>query len=157
MHTLEIQTDYKVLSLSSKAFHEGGIIPEKYTCEGKNINPPLDITGIPEKAVSLALIVEDPDAPGGTFTHWVVWNIPITHCISEDDVPGIQGANDFGKNNYGGPCPPSGTHRYFFKIYALNTLLNLPEGSRKEHVEDAVRDHILAYGELVGLYKKIKR
>jgi len=129
-------------------------IPTTYTCEGNDINPPLDIGGIPDKAHSLVLIVDDPDAPGKTWVHWLVWNIPITHHIKENSVPGEQGWNDFKRIAWGGPCPPSGTHRYFFKVYALDTLLELSSKTTKKELEQAMGEHILAFGELVGVYKR---
>jgi len=129
-------------------------IPSTYTCEGNDINPPLDIEGIPDKAHSLVLIVDDPDAPGKTWVHWLVWNIPITHHIKENSVPGEQGWNDFKRIAWGGPCPPSGTHRYFFKVYALDTLLELSSKTTKKELEQAMGEHILAFGELVGVYKR---
>lgn len=155
MQQVAVKKDFKVLDLTSSAFRNGQTIPRKYTCEGDDVNPPLDIGGIPEEAKSLALIVEDPDAPMGTWVHWLVWNIPVIHCIRENEIPGDQGLNDFGRNTYGGPCPPSGTHRYLFKIYALDDLLDLPEGSLRRDIEEAMSDHILAFGELEGRYKKI--
>lgn len=151
MHPTDITVEYKPLKVTSTAFGAGEMIPTTYTCKGKNINPPLDIGNIPEKAISLVLIVDDPDAPGKTWVHWMVWNIPITHHIKEDNVPGEQGQNDFMKVSYGGPCPPSGTHRYFFKVYALDSLLKLTLRTVKKELELAMSDHILAYGELVGL------
>ena len=150
------ENEYKALTVSSSAFHAQEKIPRKYTCDGDNINPPLDINGIPDTVKSLALIVEDPDAPGGTWLHWAVWNIPITHLIQEDEIPGEQGLNDFGKCDYGGPCPPFGTHRYFFKVYGLDVFLDLQEGATRKDLEQAMRNHILAHGELIGLYKKTK-
>jgi Raf kinase inhibitor-like YbhB/YbcL family protein len=154
MKLVDVREDYKLLILRSKAFENNCEIPRKYTCEGVNVNPPLQIDGIPAKAKSLVLIVDDPDAPGGTWVHWVVWNIPPTHQINEDEVPGVQGINDFGVNLYGGPCPPSGTHNYHFRVYALNALLDLPEGSSRHDVELAMDNHIIGYGELVGVYHK---
>ncbi len=154
MHTINITTEFKPLHISSAAFGPNQLIPDKYTCEGSDINPPIDIDGIPEKAHSLALIVDDPDAPGKTWVHWVVWNIPITHHIKENSIPGEQGLNDFKRIAWGGPCPPSGTHRYFFKVYALDSLLELTSKATKKDLEHAMSEHILAYGELVGLYKK---
>jgi hypothetical protein len=142
------------LKITSTAFKANELIPSKYTCEGENVNPPLAIEGIPGEAKSLALIVDDPDAPGGMWVHWVVWNIPVTSSLSENSAPGEQGVNDFKKNNYGGPCPPSGTHRYFFKVYALDSTLSLPKQTTKPHLEKAIRDHVLAQGELIGIYKK---
>ena len=113
-------------------FENNTKIQEKYTCKGENINPPVSISGIPSNAKTLALIVDDPDAPAGTWDHWIVFNIPIINKIDEDSIPGIEGLNSFRRNNYGGPCPPSGTHRYYFKIYALNTLLKLSGNSNKK-------------------------
>lgn len=154
MQKSEINADFRALHVTSPAFSEKGLIPGKYTCDGQDINPPLDVGPIPPEARSLALIVDDPDAPAGTWLHWLVWNIPITHHLPEGEIQGDQGLNDFGRNTYGGPCPPLGTHRYFFKVYALDDLIDLPDGSSRREVEDAMRDHILAYGELVGLYKR---
>jgi Raf kinase inhibitor-like YbhB/YbcL family protein len=154
MHLTENSIEYKPLRITSAAFNANQSIPVKYTCEGKDINPPIDIDGIPEKAHSLALIVDDPDAPGKTWVHWVVWNIPVTHHIKENSVPGEQGLNDFKRSAWGGPCPPSGTHRYFFKAYALDALLELSANTTKKDLEQAMGEHILAYGELIGLYKK---
>jgi len=156
MKTAEIIGDYKALAVISPAFSAMGVIPSKYTCEGANVNPPLEIGQVPEETRSLVLIVEDPDAPAGTWLHWLVWNIPVTHSIREDEVPGEQGMNDFGKRAYGGPCPPSGTHRYHFKVYALDDLLQLPSGTRRPAVEAAMRDHIVGFGEAIGLYKRTK-
>lgn len=148
--------DYKQLKVSSKAFQIEELIPLKYTCDGSNINPPLDIEHIPEEAKSLVLIVDDPDAPINTWVHWIIWNIPVTHHIKENQVHGIEGINDFQQHHYGGPCPPSGTHRYFFKVYALDELLNLPTTTNKFQLEKAMSDHIIAFGELIGLYKRTK-
>ena len=156
MKRVEKAVDYALLDVSSPAFKDGEKIPVQYSCDGENINPPLDIENIPEQAKCLALIVDDPDAPRGTWVHWVVWNIPITHHITEDKVHGIEGLNDFKQQNYGGPCPPSGTHRYFFKVYALNALLDLPETTTKQRLEKAMSEHIIAFGELVGLYSRNK-
>lgn len=155
MLEMQTHTEYKVLNVASAAFNNMGYIPRKYTCEGDNINPPLQIGPIPEEAKSLVLIIEDPDAPGGTWLHWLVWNIPASHRINENEIPGEEGLNDFGNTAYGGPCPPSGVHRYYFKVYALDDLIDLPGGSQRSKVEAAMRDHIVAYGELVGLYKKV--
>lgn len=145
------------MELTSPVFTADEYMPEKYGCHGENINPPLRIEDVPEGTRSLALIVEDPDAPHGTFTHWVIWNInPGTHEIDENRVPGgaEQGLNDFKKTGYGGPCPPSGTHRYVFQLYALDTTLHL---GKKAHVDDlvqAMEGHILEQTELVGLYSR---
>jgi len=144
----------KELRITSSAFVHKGFIPAKYTCDGDDINPPLEIDGIPERAQSLVLIVDDPDAPMGTWDHWVVWDVSPAKKIEENSVPGTEGLNDFGKHSYGGPCPPSGTHRYFFKIYALDTKLALSPNSRKKDVERAMEAHVLAKGEILGLYAR---
>ncbi|MBS1914744.1 MAG: YbhB/YbcL family Raf kinase inhibitor-like protein [Bacteroidetes bacterium] len=146
------EINYLLLNVTSTAFNNNEAIPSKYTCDGKNINPPLSIEHIPLASKSLAIIVDDPDAPGGTWVHWVMWNIPVTHLIKENEAHGVQGLNDFSKHQYGGPCPPGGTHRYFFKIYALDCVLDIPASSKKENVEQAMSGHILAFGELTGLY-----
>jgi Raf kinase inhibitor-like YbhB/YbcL family protein len=142
------------LAITSSVFKNKGVIPAKYTCDGEDVNPPLSVEGVPEGTESLVLIVDDPDAPMGTWDHWVVWDIPPTKKIEENSVPGTEGLNDFGKHSYGGPCPPSGTHRYFFKVYALDTKLGLPSNSRKRNVEKAMEGHILAKGEIIGLYSR---
>ena len=142
------------LKITSTAFSEGGRIPMKYTCDGDNVNPPLTIEGIPANTKSLVLLVDDPDAPGGTWDHWVVWNIPPLTEILENSVPGVQGMNDSKRQRYSGPCPPPGTHRYFFKVYALDTMLNLNSSSTKQVVEGAMKGHILAKGELMGRYSR---
>lgn len=142
------------LTISSTAFPNGGDIPSDYTCEGAGKNPPLNIEGIPKGTKSLVLIMDDPDAPNGTFDHWIVWNIPPDKAIKADSTPGETGKNSRGENRYTGPCPPSGTHRYFFKVYALDDTLKLNGGAEKREVEDALKDHVLGYGELVGKYRK---
>jgi Raf kinase inhibitor-like YbhB/YbcL family protein len=147
----------KGLQLGSPAFKHNEFIPEKNTCDGKNINPPLLIENIPSGTKSMALIVDDPDAPAGTWVHWVVWNIsPDTKEIKESSVPegAQQGVNDFRKHEYGGPCPPSGTHRYFFKLYALDTMLNLGSKAKKSDMEQAMKGHILEKTELIGRYRR---
>lgn len=146
--------DKATLKITSPDFEHKGPIPEKYTCEGSNVSPPLSIGELPKETKSMVLIVEDPDAPGGVFDHWVVWNIKPTAAIRESITPGVVGKNSKGENKYMGPCPPSGTHRYFFKVFALNALLDLDKDADKKVVEDALHDHLLAYGELMGLYKK---
>ncbi len=143
--------------ISSPAFSQNDRIPARYTCDSSNINPPLNIEGIPVTSRSLALIVDDPDAPVGTWVHWVVWNIGSGIAgIKENSVPenGVQGINDFRKHEYGGPCPPWGQHRYFFKLYALDTVLNISTDSKKADLEKAMKGHIVAQAELVGLYKR---
>lgn len=134
---------------------KNGRIPSKYTCDGEDINPPISIEDIPEEIESLVLILDDPDAPGKTFTHWILFNF-MTDMIEEDSVPSgaVKGENDFGNNEYGGPCPPSGEHRYRFKLYALDSRLDLGEGARKEEVEDAMEGHILGEDVIVGKYSK---
>jgi Raf kinase inhibitor-like YbhB/YbcL family protein len=144
------------LKIESPAFKSEGEIPSKYTCEGQNINPPLTIKNIPSEAKSLALVIDDPDA-AGIFTHWVVWNIKPTENIAENSVPGMEGRSSFGVTHYRGPCPPTGTHRYFFKIYALDTMLDLPANANKEDLEKKIKDHIVGKGELIGMYHKSKK
>lgn len=146
-----------MIEVTSPVFEHEGTIPEKYTCEGEDINPPLRIHNLPEGTRSLALVVDDPDAPLGTWDHWLVWNIsPDVAEIPENSVPqqAVLGTNGFKKKSYGGPCPPFGTHRYYFKVYALDTRLDLPEGSRKKQLEKAMQGHILDQGVLMGRYKK---
>jgi Raf kinase inhibitor-like YbhB/YbcL family protein len=142
------------MSLSSPDFKNRGDIPSRFTCEGEEINPALAITDLPPGTKSLALIVEDPDAPGRTFDHWIVWNIPPQEMIKQNSVPGVQGKNSAGQSKYKGPCPPSGKHRYFFKLFALDVKLNLPEGSDKKMLQEAMKDHTLGKVEIVGLYQK---
>lgn len=143
------------LTVKSPAFMENGFIPSKYTCIGENINPEISVTGIPAEAKSLALIMDDPDAPNGDFVHWVMWNIPVQEKIAENSAPGIQGLNGRKENKYTGPCPPGGTHHYHFKVYALDAiLLNLPATTDKQGLLNAMEGHILASGDLVGLFKK---
>ncbi|MFH0817626.1 MAG: YbhB/YbcL family Raf kinase inhibitor-like protein [Candidatus Micrarchaeota archaeon] len=142
--------------LASPAFKQNERIPERYTCKGENINPELDTSGIPSGTKSFALIVDDPDAPSGDWVHWVMWNIAPTEKIDEDGVPrgAVQGITSFGKIGYGGPCPPSGTHRYFFKLYALDSMLNLSSNAKKPDLEKAMGGHILAKAGLIGLFSK---
>ena len=145
----------KDLFVKSPVFESGKPIPQKYSCDGQDINPPLTIEGTPKDAKTLVLVVDDPDAPSGTFDHWVVWNIPAsTSNVAENAVPGIEGINGARQMGYMGPCPPSGTHRYFFKVYALDTELSLGVGSKKKDVEKAMQGHVLAKGEMIGLYSR---
>ncbi len=151
------------MKLTSSAFKDGSTIPSLYTCEGKNINPPLEISTVPSHAKSLALIVDDPDVPktlrpDGIYDHWIVFNIPPnTHKIAEHSPPpGIQGRSTNGKNQYVGPCPPDREHRYFFKLYALDTMLDLSAGATKKEVERAMQGHIAAQCQLMGRYEKGK-
>jgi Raf kinase inhibitor-like YbhB/YbcL family protein len=151
---VSVVTDFKALTVHSSAFAPEGYIPSRYTCDGLDYNPPLEIAHIPEEAQSLAVIVDDPDAPKGTWVHWVIWNIPVTRFIKEKSVAGEQGLNDFHTHHYNGPCPPNGTHRYFFKIYALDTILQLSPKTTKADLEKAMSGHIIGFGELIGLYKR---
>jgi Raf kinase inhibitor-like YbhB/YbcL family protein len=144
----------KELAVKSPAFENNKLIPSEYTCDGDNVNPPLTIESMPAETKSLVLIVDDPDCPTGTWDHWVVWNIPPTSKIEENTVPGIEGMNTARKHSYGGPCPPWGTHRYFFKVYALDAKLSLNSNSNKKDVEKAMQGRIRAKGELIGLYRR---
>jgi Raf kinase inhibitor-like YbhB/YbcL family protein len=145
------------MQLLCPEFGNEKFIPKKFTSQGADVNPTLVIGDIPAGTKSLALIVDDPDAPGGTWVHWVVYNIPVIEQIDEGSSPGEQGMNDFGKKDYGGPSPPSGTHRYFFKLYALDTRLALGEGVDKEALEAAMEGHSIDKAELIGLYKRSSR
>ena len=146
------------IKITSSAFQEGGNIPSKFTCDGSDTSPPLQITSVPSEAKSLVLIADDPDAPGGLFTHWLVWNIPPqTNSIAEGSAPkGVHGTNDFGKPDYKGPCPPPGTHRYSFKIFALDRELDLRGGAKRSQLDAAMKGHVIAQGELVGRYARKK-
>lgn len=145
------------LSITSPAFVHNSTIPIKYSGLGEDINPPLTIVGVPPAAKSLVMILDDPDAPVGTWDHWIVYDfVPSTTQIDGNSLPkdAVQGKNSWGDNRYGGPCPPSGTHRYFFKLYALDTKLGLEEGATKGEVESAMKGHILEKTELMGLFSK---
>lgn len=147
------------MKITSSAFKERQQIPSKYTCNGENINPPLKFSDLPQGTKSLVLIVDDPDAPSGTFVHWVVYNIsPISREVKENSIPdgGEEGITNFGKADYGGPCPPSGVHRYFFKLYALNKTLSFKEAPGKETILKNMKESIIAQSELVGLYSQQK-
>lgn len=143
------------LSLTSAAFKDGETILAKYTCSGENVNPPLAISGVPQEAQSLVLIVDDPM---GTWDHWLLFNIePTVTAIEEDSVPAgaLQGTTSFGESKYGGPCPPPGpAHRYMFKLYALDAKLDLEAGAGKLQIEEAMAGHILAQTQLMGLYSR---
>lgn len=146
-----------IMIIESNSFKNNEMIPAKYTCDAENIVPPLTFSRIPQEAKSLVLIVDDPDAPGGTWVHWTVWNIdPKTIEISENSIPGgaVEGVTDFGVPGYGGPCPPSGTHHYFFKLYALDITLDLGTSSTAGDIMDALEGHILVNAELIGLYER---
>jgi Raf kinase inhibitor-like YbhB/YbcL family protein len=138
------------MTLSSPEFENGAPISARFTCDGNDINPTLRIANVPAGTKSLALILEDPDAPRGTWVHWIVYDIPVTLWIDEDSIPGTQGTNDYGVKQYRGPCPPSGTHRYVFKLYALDTELGLGEGIEKDALEMSLQGHILDTTELSG-------
>lgn len=150
------------MNIKSTVFEHEDMIPSKYTCDGEDVSPPLSWDNVPDEAKSLALISDDPDAPMGTWVHWVVYNIPPDVTSLPENVPakekleqgGIQGTNDFKKTGYGGPCPPGGTHRYFFKLYALDEKLDLEPGATKAKVEEAMRGHILDQAHLMGKYKR---
>lgn len=145
------------MKITSSAFENNQPIPKKYSCQGEDINPPLKFEEVSAQAKSLVLIMDDPDAPGGTWVHWVVYNInPKTTEIAENSLPteATVGQNSWPKNSYGGPCPPSGTHRYFFKLYALNKALDLDSRANKSKVEDSIQDALIDQAELVGLYSK---
>ncbi len=144
------------LQIISPAFTNQSEIPKKYGCAGQSVSPPLSFAGVPPQTKGLALIVTDPDAPSGLFTHWVVWNIPPqTSSIGEGQSPGgTEGKNSFGKTGYDAPCPPSGSHRYIFDLYALDTALDLAPGSQREDVEKAMKGHVLAKGQILGTYRK---
>jgi len=152
-------------ALTSTAFNEGQAIPPVYTCDGKDISPPLAWTGLPEGTKSLALINDDPDAPMGTWVHWMFYNLPpsvrqLPEAFPADgELPNgtRQGRTDFGRMGYGGPCPPSGTHRYFFKLYALDTVLSLAGGATATDLEAAMRGHVLAEARLMGTYRRNTR
>jgi len=146
------------MKITSPAFQQGGNIPSKFSCDGGNTNPPLQLSDVPSGAKSLVLIVDDSDAPGGSFTHWAVWNVsPQTTAIAEGSTPkGVQGTNDFGKSGYGAPCPPSGAHRYYFKIFALDRQLDLSSGARRGQLDAAMKGHVVAEGELMGRYSRKK-
>jgi Raf kinase inhibitor-like YbhB/YbcL family protein len=150
------------IKIKSSAFTEGGMIPRQYTCDAEDVSPDLAWTGVPEGAKSLALICDDPDAPMGTWVHWVLFNLPPDTSELHAEIPSEKtlrnsarhGKNDFGKLGYGGPCPPSGTHRYFFKLYALDTVIDLKSGITKAQLLAAMEGHILDDGQLIGKYKR---
>lgn len=148
-----------MIKITSPAFSQDGKIPVKYTCDGSNANPSLSISGVPDNAQSLAIIVDDPDAPNGTFNHWVAWNIdPKIDTIQENKLPSgaVSGTNSAGKVGYVGPCPPSGTHRYIFTEYALDTKLDLGSSAKKEDLLKAMEGHVIGQGELTGKYSRVQ-
>lgn len=154
--------DKPEIKLTSTAFKEGESIPRAYTCDGVNVSPSLEWSGIPKTARTLAIVADDPDAPGGTWVHWVLYNLPADNIGLVENVPatealkagGFQGKSDFGKIGYGGPCPPTGTHRYFFRIYALDSELPLKAGATKSELMKAMEGHIIVQGQLMGTYRR---
>lgn len=144
------------MTVSSTAFTDGGDIPRRHTCDGENLSPPLSFTGVPSGAQDLALLVEDPDAPGGTFVHWVGWGIdPSKGAIGEGESPAGTGTNGFGRRGYGGPCPPKGRpHRYVFTVFAVSTRLDLPPGASADALRRALAGTVLAEGRLLGRYAR---
>ncbi len=151
----EEEAEEEAIKIESSSFKNNEAIPSDYTCDGKNINPALIISGVPANAESLVLIMDDPDSPGGTWVHWTIWNIdPKTKGIPENNVPAgaVEGVTDFGTPGYGGPCPPPGTHRYFFKLYALDIMLDLDTSATARDIQEAMQGHILDSTELIGLY-----
>jgi Raf kinase inhibitor-like YbhB/YbcL family protein len=148
------------IAVSSSAFEEGKSIPSKHTCDGADVSPPLTLAGLPAETRALALIMDDPDAPGGDYVHWVLYGMPAgTTALVEGAPPAgaRQGRNDFGKTNYGGPCPPPGKpHRYYFKVYALDAELTLADGASKKDLLNAMKGHILAEGQLMGTYQRAR-
>lgn len=153
----------KILAVTSLAFASGGAIPPRHTCRGENVSPPLAWTGVPAETRSFAILVDDPDAPGGDWVHWVLFNLPASVTALEAGVPNnfklhngaVQGINDFGAAGYGGPCPPPGRpHRYVFHVYALDTVLSLKSAARKGDLLRAIEGHVLAAGELTGTFQR---
>ncbi len=150
------------ISVASTAFKDGGMIPRDYSCDGRDVSPPLSWAGVPEGAKSLALLCEDPDAPAGIWVHWVMFNIPATanglpmgvHPDKTLKDGAKQGINSFNKIGYGGPCPPRGTHRYYFRIYALDIELSRKPGLTRSQLQKAMKGHILGQGQLMGRYKR---
>lgn len=143
------------LKVTSSAFAFGQKIPSKYTCDGKDVNPPLHLENLPGEAISLAIVVDDPDAPARTWNHWIVWNIPVVNDIPENSMLGITGTNDFRNSTYNGPCPPSGLHRYYFKVYVLDRELSLTQADKKRKLITTMEKHVIARGELVGIYERL--
>jgi hypothetical protein len=151
-----------LIKVTSKAFQEGGMLPKEYTCDGANVSPPLAWDSAPRETKSFALIADDPDAPGKTWVHWAAFNLPASASALPENVPaqdqiaggGRQGTTDFRKVGYGGPCPPSGVHRYYFKLYALDTELALDSSATKDQLLKAMEGHVLAEGQLMGKYQR---
>jgi Raf kinase inhibitor-like YbhB/YbcL family protein len=155
VHTAPSLSEGGDMELTSDAFRHETRIPSKYTCDGDDVSPPLAISGIPAGTKTLALVVDDPDAPSGTWDHWIAYDIPVSGTIPEGVATlGTAGRNSWGQSGYGGPCPPSGTHRYFFTVYALDTTLGLETGAKKQTLLDAVEGHVLAEATLMGRYSR---
>jgi Raf kinase inhibitor-like YbhB/YbcL family protein len=154
--SLSLNAQEGLMKIATTAFEHEKPIPPKFTCQGVDVSPPLSFSNTPAGTKSFALIVDDPDAPRGTWVHWVAWNIPgDSKGLAEGGRVPNQGKNDFQENRYRGPCPPPGKpHRYFFKLYALDTTLSLPEDSSKGQLESAMEGHILAKAELIGTFKR---
>lgn len=162
--TLTGTVSAQAFQVTSPAFQDGGMIPKKYTCDGQDISPPLKLSGVPQGAKSIALIMDDPDAPRRTWIHWVLFNLPPDiselgeklEAKSRTSVGALHGTNSWGRRKigYGGPCPPSGTHRYFFKVYALDTMLPLKPGASKKQLLSAMKGHTLAEAQIMGRYKR---
>jgi Raf kinase inhibitor-like YbhB/YbcL family protein len=158
----QLGSGVRSMRITSTAFKEGESIPRQYTCDGADVSPPLAWDDVPDGTQSFALICDDPDAPHGTWVHWVIYDLPSLTPTLPEGLPQEktltdgtkQGTNDFKKIGYGGPCPPSGTHRYFFKLYALKTKLSLAPGATKAQLEKAMDGHVLAHGQLMGRYSR---
>ena len=158
----KLKEDKMEIKLTSAAFKESQTIPRAYTCDGANVSPPLEWSGVPKTAKTIAIICDDPDAPAGTWVHWVLFNLPADKIGLVENTPttenlsggGMQGTNDFKKIGYGGPCPPSGTHRYFFKLYAFDGELPLKAGATKADLLKAMEGHIIGQGQLMGTYSR---
>ncbi len=150
------QSNAKTMQITSPAFAAEQPIPSRFTCDGQNINPPLNIEQVPKEAKSLALIMDDPDAPADTFTHWLIWNLPIDTNIQENSLPpgAVTGLNDGGQTEYFGPCPPNGRHRYYFKLFALDLKLKLPAGAKHAQLEKAMSAHVVGEAQLMGTYSR---
>lgn len=144
------------LAVTSSAFAPQQPIPPRYTCDGGDAFLPVAFSGVPQGAKSVAIVFDDPDAPGGTWTHWIAWNIPTQSASIVDGQAGVVGRNSWDKNAYGGPCPPGGEHRYIFHVYALDTTLELPAASDAAALRAAMAKHVVASGELVGVYTRAK-
>ena len=153
--TTTSESETTTMNVTSPAFEDGEPIPTKHSCNGVNTSPQLDIANVPEATATLVLLMDDPDAPGGTWDHWIAYDIEPTGVIAEgDDSVGTSGLNSWTETGYGGPCPPSGTHRYFFKVFALDTALGLGEGSNKATVIAAMEGHVLSQATLMGTFTR---